>query len=85
MSWFLLLIGLLSGWLASMTSRSELGIWGDLVTGVIGSVIGGYLFIFMKIPKYGTLGFIISSFIGAIVVLGAVRMFHLAVPAHKKD
>lgn len=83
---WLLLIGLISGWLAGMISRGGgFGIWGDLVTGVIGSFIGGYLFGFMGISAYGTIGSIISSTVGAIILLWVIRLFHVAAPAHKKD
>ena len=52
MLWFLL-IGLVSGWLAGMISRGGgFGIWGDLVTGVVGSFIGGYLFSLIGISAY---------------------------------
>ena len=83
--WFLL-IGIISGWLAGMISRgSGFGIWGDLATGVIGSFIGGILFNFIGISTYSTIGSIIASTIGAIILLGAIRMFHVATPAHKKE
>jgi uncharacterized membrane protein YeaQ/YmgE (transglycosylase-associated protein family) len=83
--WFLL-IGLISGWLAGMSSRGEdFGLYGDLVTGVVGSLIGGYLFNLIGISAYGTIGSIISSTIGAIVLLWVIRMFHVAAPAHKKE
>lgn len=85
MLWFLL-IGLISGWLAGMISRGGgFGIWGDLVTGVIGSFIGGYLINLMGISAYGIIGSIISSTVGAIVLLWVIRMFRVAAPAHKKE
>jgi uncharacterized membrane protein YeaQ/YmgE (transglycosylase-associated protein family) len=85
MIWFLV-IGLISGWLASMITRGGLGFWGDLLVGVIGSFIGGYLFNFIGITTYGTIGAIISSTIGAIVLLWIIRMvFHVAPAAHKKE
>lgn len=85
MLWYLL-IGLISGWLAGMISRGGgFGIWGDLVTGVIGSFIGGYLFNLMGISAYGIIGSIISSTVGAIVLLWVIRMFRVAAPAHKKE
>jgi uncharacterized membrane protein YeaQ/YmgE (transglycosylase-associated protein family) len=84
---WLLLIGLVAGWLAGMISRGGgFGIWGDLVTGVIGSFIGGYLFNFMGISVYGTIGAIISSTVGAIILLWIVRMVvHVAPVAQKKE
>lgn len=85
MLWFLL-VGLISGWLAGMISRGGgFGIVGDLVAGVIGSFIGGFLFNLMGISVYGTIGSIISSTIGAVVLLWAIRMFHVAAPAQKKE
>lgn len=85
MLWFLL-IGLVSGWLAGMISRGGgFGIWGDLVTGVIGSFIGSFLFKLIGLSAYGTIGSIISSTLGAIILLWAIRMFSVAAPAHKKD
>jgi len=81
-----LLIGLVSGWLAGMISRGGgFGIWGDLVVGVIGSFIGGYVFNLIGLSAYGILGSIISSTIGAIILLWIIRMFHVAAPAHKKE
>jgi uncharacterized membrane protein YeaQ/YmgE (transglycosylase-associated protein family) len=84
--WFLL-IGVVSGWLAGMISHGGgFGFWGDLATGIVGSLIGGYLFNFIGLSAYGTIGSIISSTIGAIVLLWVIRMFsHVAPAAHKKE
>ena len=80
-----LVIGLISGWLAGMISRGGgFGIWGDLVVGVIGSFIGGFVFNLMGLSAYGIIGSIISSTIGAIILLGVIRMFRVATPAYKK-
>lgn len=83
---WLLLIGLVSGWLAGMISRGGgFGIWGDLATGVVGSFIGAYLFNFMGIGVYGTIGSIISSTVGAIILLWVIRVVaHVAPAAQKK-
>ena len=81
-----LLIGIISGWLAGVISRGGgFGIWGDLITGVVGSYIGSFLFGLMGITAYGIIGSIIASTFGAIVLLWVIRMFHVATPAHKKD
>jgi len=84
MLWFLL-VGIISGWLAAMFSRGGgFGIWGNLLTGIVGSYIGSFLFKLMGISAYGVIGSIIASTIGAIVLLWVIRMFHVAAPAHKK-
>jgi uncharacterized membrane protein YeaQ/YmgE (transglycosylase-associated protein family) len=74
----------ISGWLAGMISRGGgFGIWGDLVTGIVGSYIGSFLFNLMGITAYGVIGSIIASTIGAIVLLWVIRLFHVATPAYK--
>ncbi|AIF51340.1 MULTISPECIES: GlsB/YeaQ/YmgE family stress response membrane protein [unclassified Pelosinus] len=84
MLWFLL-IGLISGWLAGMISRGGgFGLWGDLVTGVVGSFIGSFAFNLLGIGAYGTIGSIISATVGAIILLWVIRMFNVAAPAQKK-
>lgn len=74
---WLLLIGVIFGGVAGMISRSDSfgGLWGDLIAGIIGSFIGGFLFNITDIFTYGTLGSINSSMIGALMLLWAVRMF----------
>lgn len=86
MLWFLI-IGIIAGWLAGKIARGGgFGIWGDLVTGVIGSYIGGFLFRMMGFAVHGTIGEIIASTIGAIVLLWVIRLFRpVASAAHKKD
>jgi uncharacterized membrane protein YeaQ/YmgE (transglycosylase-associated protein family) len=75
MLWFLI-IGLVAGWLAGLVSRgSGFGLWGDLVTGVIGAFVGGFLFKLIGISTYGVIGSIIVSTIGAVVFLWVLRMF----------
>jgi len=75
MLWFLF-IGLISGWLAGRISRGGgFGLWGDLATGVVGSFIGSFLFKLIGISTYGTIGMIISSTIGAIILLWVIRKF----------
>jgi uncharacterized membrane protein YeaQ/YmgE (transglycosylase-associated protein family) len=75
MLWFLI-VGLVAGWLAGMISRGRgFGLWGDLITGVVGAFIGGFLFNFLGINAYGTIGSIIVSTIGAVVLLWLIRMF----------
>ena len=72
-----LIVGAISGWLASMVMRSRLGLMGDIVVGIVGAVVGGVLFNLIGAP--GTTGFnvwsIIVAFIGAVVLLGLIRIF----------
>jgi uncharacterized membrane protein YeaQ/YmgE (transglycosylase-associated protein family) len=76
--WFLL-IGLIEGWLAShIVGAGGFGLIGDIVLGVVGAFIGGYIFRFLHITTYGLLGDILMAVIGAIVLLAVIRMVRSA-------
>ncbi len=67
---YFLLIGLAAGWLAGkiMKGRS-FGVLGDLVVGVVGAVVGGFLFRLVGLVAVGLLGTLISATAGAVVLL----------------
>ena len=69
-----LFIGLIAGWLASkIMGGSGYGIVGDIVVGVAGSFIGGFLFRLVGVTAYGMLGSIVMAVIGAIVLIAVLR------------
>ena len=71
--WFLL-VGLVAGWLAGkLTKGSGFGVLGDIVIGVIGAYIGGFLFRQVGVAAGGTLGSIVVATIGAVVLVILVR------------
>jgi uncharacterized membrane protein YeaQ/YmgE (transglycosylase-associated protein family) len=39
-----LLVGAIAGWLASLVVTSRLGLVGDIVVGIVGAFLGGFLF-----------------------------------------
>jgi uncharacterized membrane protein YeaQ/YmgE (transglycosylase-associated protein family) len=76
--WFLL-IGLIAGWLASALVGGGFGIVGDIVVGIVGAFIGGYLFRTFGISAGGgMLGSIIVATIGAIVLILLLRLIRRA-------
>ncbi len=76
--WFIL-IGLIAGWLASAIVGGGFGVLGDIVVGIVGSFIGGYLFrTFGFSSGGGTLGSIIVATVGAIVLLLVLRLVRRA-------
>ncbi len=71
--WFLL-VGLVAGWLAGkITKGSGFGVLGDIVIGVIGAFVGGFLFRLVGISAGGTVGSIIVATLGAVVLVYIVR------------
>lgn len=73
-----LLIGGVAGWLAGQILRGGgFGVVGNIIIGIIGAVVGGWLFAQLGIVIVGgIIGTIIAATIGAVVVLlivGLVR------------
>ena len=67
--WFLL-IGILAGYITGrLTKGSGFGILGDLVIGILGSFLGGFIFRLVGIAAYGLLGQLIMAVIGALVLI----------------
>jgi uncharacterized membrane protein YeaQ/YmgE (transglycosylase-associated protein family) len=74
-----IILGALAGWIASMVmgTRDQQGTLVDIVVGIIGAFLGG--FIFQAVGGVGVTGFNLWSLfvavIGAIVLLAIVRAF----------
>jgi uncharacterized membrane protein YeaQ/YmgE (transglycosylase-associated protein family) len=70
----LLLVGLVAGFLASkvMTGRGMGLIW-DIVVGVLGAFLGGWLAGVLGIAVGGLLAEIVIAFIGALILLFVFR------------
>ena len=70
-----IVFGALAGWIASMIVKTDQGLLLDIVVGIIGAVIGG--FIFRAFGAAGVTGFNIYSLLvailGAIVLLWIVK------------
>ena len=65
-----LLIGLVAGWLASrLLRRRSSGFVENLVVGVIGALIGGFVFRHLGIGTAGWVGSLISATVGAVMLL----------------
>ncbi len=67
-----LVVGLIAGLLASFAVGGVgFGLLGDIVIGIVGAVIGGWLFaqLGLNAPFAGLAGVIFVAFIGAVVLL----------------
>jgi uncharacterized membrane protein YeaQ/YmgE (transglycosylase-associated protein family) len=72
---WMLLVGLIAGWLAGKIMKgSGFGLVGDLVVGVLGAVLGGWIFGFLGIAAWGFVGSIIVALVGALVLLYLLRL-----------
>lgn len=71
-----LFIGLVAGWLASAVVGGGLGLIGDIVVGIVGAFIGGFLFRRLGWGPVlsGLPGTILVAFVGAVVLLLILRL-----------
>lgn len=72
----LLVVGLVAGWLAGkiVTGRG-FGFFGDIVVGIVGAFVGSWLFRELGIfVGFGLLSAILSATIGAVVLLGLIKL-----------
>jgi uncharacterized membrane protein YeaQ/YmgE (transglycosylase-associated protein family) len=71
-SW--LAVGLIAGWIAGLTmSGSGYGIIRDIVLGLIGAVVGGFVSGFFIQGNAGFWGSIVVAFVGACILIAIVR------------
>jgi uncharacterized membrane protein YeaQ/YmgE (transglycosylase-associated protein family) len=69
-------IGLLAGWLAGTLSRGRgFGCITNVILGLIGAVIGGWIFSKLGIEAWGFWGSLAAATVGAIVLVAVARLF----------
>ena len=69
------IIGLLAGWVAGLLSRgSGFGCLGNLFIGLIGSVLGGWIFSKLGIFGGGFLYSLAAATIGAVLLCAVARL-----------
>lgn len=67
---YFLLIGLCAGWLAGQfTEGKGFGVVGNLIVGVIGAILGGFMFRVIGLTSTGLIGELITATVGAVVLL----------------
>ncbi len=73
-SW--LLLGLIAGWLAGKIARGRgFGCIGDIVLGLIGSYIGGWVFVKLGIFGGGFLYSLAAATLGAVILVAIAHAF----------
>ena len=76
--WFII-IGILAGFIAGRLMRGGgFGLIVNLVVGIIGAVLGGWIFGLLGIAAGGIIGSLVTATVGAIVLLWIVSLFRRA-------
>ncbi|KEF42812.1 MAG: membrane protein [Cyanobium sp. CACIAM 14] len=75
-----LLVGVIAGWLAGVLVKGGgFGLFGDLVVGIIGALIGGLLFSGLAgAAGGGLLGSLLVATLGAVLLLVVLRVLKRA-------
>ena len=73
-----IIVGLIAGWLAGVFMRSGFGLVGDLIIGVVGALLGGFLASMLFHVANPISGFNIQTlfvaFLGAVLVIVVLRI-----------
>jgi uncharacterized membrane protein YeaQ/YmgE (transglycosylase-associated protein family) len=71
-----LLVGLIAGWLAGKVSRGQgFGCVADVILGLVGAVLGGWIFTKLGIFGGGILYSIAAATLGAVLLVVIARLF----------
>ncbi len=70
-----ILIGLIAGWLAGKISRGEgYGCIADIILGLVGSLLGGWIFTRLGIFGGGFIYSLAAATLGAVIVVSIVHL-----------
>ncbi|BBX13755.1 membrane protein [Mycobacterium novum] len=71
-----IIIGAIAGWIAGIVMKSKYGLLTDIVVGVVGALIGGFLLSFVVDTASGGWWFtLFTAILGAITLLWLLRLF----------
>jgi uncharacterized membrane protein YeaQ/YmgE (transglycosylase-associated protein family) len=73
---YFLLVGLAAGWLAGKLMKGHsFGLLGNLLVGVGGALLGGFLFRLVGFSTVNLLGSLVSATVGAVLLLLVLQKF----------
>ena len=71
-SW--IIVGLVAGWLAGLIWKGGgFGLIGNLVVGVVGAILGGWILGLLNFSYSGYIASIITAVIGALILLWVIN------------
>lgn len=70
----MLVIGALAGWIAERITKSDHGLFTNIVVGIAGAFVGGKLAEVLQIPVFGFWRTLIAAVVGATLLIALWRM-----------
>ena len=69
-----IIIGIIAGWLTGKLMRGAgYGLLMDLFLGLVGAVVGGWIFGLLGLHAYGFIGSLTTATVGAVVLVALAR------------
>ena len=82
--WFVV-IGLLAGFVAGKLMEGRgFGFWGNLVVGIVGSVLGGFTLGLLGLRSVSLIGRLVTAVLGAVLFLFLVGMLNTSRPRRRR-
>ncbi|MCK6581361.1 MAG: GlsB/YeaQ/YmgE family stress response membrane protein [Anaerolineae bacterium] len=77
-----LIVGAIAGWLAGIVMKSRQGLLTNIILGIVGSFVGGFVLTLIpgvqSVETGLSLGHILTAMIGAIIIIVVVRLLRRA-------
>lgn len=73
-----IILGAVAGWIASLIMKSSHGIVVDIILGIVGALVGGFIMNFFGQPGVSQINLysLVVAIIGAMVLIFAGRLLH---------
>ena len=70
-----IVVGLIAGWLAGKVMKGAgYGVLIDIILGILGAIVGGWVFGLLQLHAGGLIGSIIVAFVGAVILVWITRL-----------
>ncbi len=67
---YFVIIGVVAGWLAGLFAHGKgFGLLGNLIMGVLGALLGGFVFELVGIKSVSLLGQLVTATVGAVLLI----------------
>ncbi len=74
-----LALGAIAGWIAGLIMKGDgFGLIINIIVGIVGAVIGGWVFSLLGFESTGLIGSMITAVVGAIILLFIIGLFKKA-------
>jgi len=72
---YTVIVGLIAGWLAGQVMKGGgYGVLVDIILGILGGILGAWVFGLLGLHAGGLIGRIVVSFVGAVILVWLTRL-----------